>query len=105
MYELAGAITTLTGIIILYRSQRSLSKQRDILIRQVVGMKQEAANLQRIVQAHGCAPAVLVKEGTVHTCADCGSVWKADEVEVDWLDDTLKNVTRQSWTLTGQENK
>lgn len=101
--ETLTAAATLIGIIILFRSRQSLSRQRDLLIRDLHAVGQLNRQLNAIVSAHGCAPRALVNEGTKHWCAECGTTWEAQPVEITWLDDGLKNKMTQSWQLTSQE--
>jgi hypothetical protein len=103
MYEITGALATLAGIIILYRSRQSLHRQRDILLRELGTVAVLNKQLTQIVSVHGCAPRKLVDEGTTHRCGDCGTTWEARDFEVSWLDDGLKNQIHQSWELTSQE--
>jgi hypothetical protein len=103
MIELAAATAALTGLFILFRSRQSLQAQRDILLTDFVDLVKVNKQLGRIVAVHGCAPDDdLRPAGTLHECTDCASTWEAQEFQVEWLDDGLKNRITQSWRLAEQ---
>lgn len=103
MFEITGAAVTLAGIIILYTSRQSLSKQRDILIKNLYDTQQVNVRLNRIASVHGCTPRGLAKEGEQSHCTKCGSTWQANPFTIEWQGDGLKNLINQSWELTQQE--
>lgn len=103
MLEAIGAAGTLTGIVLLYRGWRSATQQRDILLKDFVAIAKLNRQLQQIVVVHGCAPNDDVRSaGATHTCKECSSTWTAQDFQVRWLDDGLKNEISQSWYLSEQ---